>query len=472
MAAQGERVVLRLFLPGESTPGGDTRTEAVLRRVTALPPDDIAAEAKVILERFGPRHPDLLAMLRANAEVVLPVDAPTLDDDSAVVIGAVFSAEYAVEGAALCNPSVVEHPDQTALAPGELRVLLSVRSIGEGHISSIQFCEAIIGPERTWRFLPRDGWLHTATLGEATWTRAHLVRAMVHSGGSGETARAVVQSLPPRFSAATFEAAVNGLRPALLQQEGARDELNRMRIAVDSAYSAEFSPTEPLSTRVLLPVADEERKGMEDVRLVKIDDSDGPRYRGTFTAYDGHSIASRVFTTDDFRLFEIHRLTGEPARTKGMALFPRRFDGEWLALSRADGESTGVARSANGLDWSRETAIHTPSGLWEVVQSGNCGSPLETPAGWLVLTHGVGPMRSYGIGAILLDLDDPTRVIGVLDRPLIEPPDAIGGYVPNVVYTCGGIIHEGVLWIPHGVADQRIRVASVMLAPLLAEMTG
>lgn len=474
LSARPERVVLRLFLPGESTPGGDTRTEAVLRRVSAMRPSDIAAEAMTILDRFGPRHPDLAAMLRANAEVVLPADAPPLDDDSATVIGAVFSAEYAVEAAALCNPSIVQHPDQSSLSPGEFRVLLSLRSIGEGHISSIQFCEAIIGPDRTWSFLPRSETLSSPAIGEATWTREHFARALAHSGGTGETTRAVVQSLPRTFSASTFEGAVHGLRSPLLHQAGARDELNRMRIAVDSAYGVEFSPADPVSGRVLFPVADEERRGMEDVRLVEIADgvADGPRYRGTFTAYDGHSIASRVFTTDDFRRFEIHRLTGEPARTKGMALFPRRFDGEWLALSRADGESTGIARSANGLDWSRQTAIHSPSELWEVVQTGNCGSPLETTAGWLVLTHGVGPMRSYSIGAILLDLEDPTRVIGMLDRPLIEPTDAIGGYVPNVVYTCGGIIHEGVLWIPHGVADQRIRVASVMLAPLLAEMTG
>ncbi|GAA1252819.1 putative GH43/DUF377 family glycosyl hydrolase [Microbacterium phyllosphaerae] len=473
LVAQHERVVARLFLPGESTPGGDSRTEAVLRRVLGMRPDALAVEARSIRERFVPRHIDLIETLNANARLVLPAGAPDLDDDTAVVVGAVFSSEFAVEGAALCNPSTVAHPDQGDVGPGELRLLLSVRSIGEGHISSIQFCEAIVGPGPTWRFLPREPRLAVADIGVAAWDRDHFERALLHGGGSGEMVRAVVQMLPPTFSAAEFAVVVQDLRPPLLHQDGAREQIESMRVIADSAYRAEFAPTSAVSARVLLPTADEERRGMEDVRLVEVDGADGgdgPRYRGTYTAYDGRSIASRMITTDDFRSFEIHRLTGRPSLTKGMALFPRLIDGEWAALSRTDGESTGLTRSRDGVDWGREEPVQRPNALWEVVQTGNCGPPLETDEGWLVLTHGVGPMRSYSIGALLLDLDDPSQVIGMLDRPLIEPFGAIGGYVPNVAYSCGGIIHDGTLWIPHGVADQSIRVASVDLARLLSEL--
>jgi predicted GH43/DUF377 family glycosyl hydrolase len=222
-----------------------------------------------------------------------------------------------------------------------------------------------------------------------------------------------------------------------------------------------------------MPVAEEERHGVEDARFVRFVPDDGlpPDFRATYTAYDGQAIASRLLITRDFRTFEVQRLTGPPTHAKGMALFPRPVNGTLLALSRGDGESISLTRSADGLDWEPEQPLYGPARLWEAVQSGNCGSPLETPDGWLVLTHGVGPMRTYRIGAILLDLDDPERVIATLPVPLIEPNGPLAaGYVPNVVYTCGAIIHDGVLWIPYGVGDQRIRVASVGLDPLLGAM--
>lgn len=466
------RVIARLFRPGDSTPGGTSRTELVLRRVLRASPAQIAAQAATIREAFGDRHPFLEQMLQENAVMVRGCDAPLLSDDVAVVVGASFTAEYAVEGAALCNPSAVVHPDQSALLPGQLRVLMSVRSIGESHLSSIQFCEALVGPGETWTFLPREAPLRLPSVAPGEWSRGHLLRALEHDGRTDELVRSVGQVLPVTVHSDDVEVALQGLAGPLIHHIDARTQIDAIRMTVSSAYVAEFAEDSPISARVLLPVADEERLGMEDARFVEVHDGDTAEYRATYTAYTGSAIASRLITTSDFRTFAIHRLTGPPTRTKGMALFPRRVDGHLLALTRGDGESISISRSDDGLDWGVEEEVYAPEELWDVVQSGNCGPPIETAEGWLVLTHGVGPMRVYSIGVILLDLDDPRRVRATLPGPLIEPRgEDRRGYVPNVVYSCGGLIHDGTLWIPHGVGDDRVRVASVPLADLFAAMT-
>lgn len=465
------RVIARLFLPGESTPGGRSRTAAVLERVLATPPDQIEREAARILRQFGDRHPALTSLLRANAATVAPAQAPAFSEDLSIVVGAVFTAEFAVEAAALCNPSAVAHPDQDGLAPGQLRVALSLRSIGEPHLSSIQFCEAVIGPGRRWEFGPRAKPLQAAEITEGRWDRRHLVRALEHDGGTDDLVRAVADALPAEFGSGAIERTANDLPAALLHQPGARAQLESIHLVAGSSYQATFPASSHLSQRVLLPFAHEESRGLEDARFVRFTDPDGHlSFRATFTAFNGDSIASRLLVTDDFRTFTVQRLTGPPARTKGMALFPRPVGGLLLVLGRGDGEAISLTRSFDGLDWGPEEPLHTPGELWEVVQSGNCGPPLETEHGWLVLTHGVGPLRTYSIGALLLDLDDPTHVLGATKVPLLEPGRRADGYVPNVVYGCGAIIHDDMLWIPHGVADDRIRVASIPVASVLAAM--
>jgi predicted GH43/DUF377 family glycosyl hydrolase len=241
---------------------------------------------------------------------------------------------------------------------------------------------------------------------------------------------------------------------------------------VASAYSVEFAEDVLLAQRVLIPTAAEESNGMEDARLTRfVDDSGEVHFRATYTAYDGHRIAPRLLTSSDLRTFEAHRLAGPAARNKGMALFPRLVNGRHLALCRSDGESTSLASSADGYVWGDPKIVQHPSATWEVLQIGNCGPPIETEAGWLVLTHGVGAMRAYSIGAILLDLADPTRIVGRLAEPLLAPdPELRDGYVPNVVYSCGGLVHDGTLWIPYGIDDSRIAVAHVPLTELLAGM--
>jgi predicted GH43/DUF377 family glycosyl hydrolase len=243
---------------------------------------------------------------------------------------------------------------------------------------------------------------------------------------------------------------------------------------VDSwfGYDAVFDPELPLSGRVIMPVLEEEINGIEDGRMVRFTEDDGSQhYRITYTAYDGRAIAPRILISDDLISFQSHRLTGSAATNKGVAPFPRRIGGELYALVRSDGETNALAHSPDGLAWGREVGVHGPRHVWDLVQSGNCGSPIETPHGWLVLTHGVGPMRTYALGAVMLDLDDPTQVVGTLDEPLLESLiDDSTGYVPHVIYSCGGLIHDGILWVPYGIEDKRVRVASVAVDELLAAM--
>jgi predicted GH43/DUF377 family glycosyl hydrolase len=388
------------------------------------------------------------------------------------VLGATFTAEYAIEGAALCNPSAVPHPDQSGVPEGHLRVVLSMRSIGEGHVSAISFVTALVS-DRTWIFEERALPLARPAISEGEWHLDHLRSSLEHDGQMSEVAHAVLQKLPKRSRKADIDKAIRRLPDEFFTRYDSRAKVEAIRVVARSAYDAGFSPDSILSQRVLLPIADEERHGMEDARFVRFVDDDGTvEYRGSYTAYDGRAITSRFIVTTDFREFSIRRLTGAPARTKGMAFFPRRVGGRLLALTRSGGEAISLAASDNGLDWTDEALVYAPELLWEVVQSGNCGSPIETDRGWLVLTHGVGPMRRYAIGVLLLDLDDPTKVLARLDTPLIEPDEGLqDGYGPHVVYSCGGIVHDDILWVPYGVGDSRIRVASVPLGELLDALT-
>jgi predicted GH43/DUF377 family glycosyl hydrolase len=240
-----------------------------------------------------------------------------------------------------------------------------------------------------------------------------------------------------------------------------------------SAYEAEFREDTDLSQRVLLPVTAGESNGIEDARFVIYTREDGTvEYKASYTAYDGRSIAPRLILSPDLRTFTMHRLMGKAAVNKGMAFFPRAIGGLDWALTRTDGENISIASSKNGLSWANVGVLHRPERLWEAVQLGNCGSPIETDRGWLVVTHGVGLVRRYSIAALLLDLEDPTRVIARLEQPMLEPVgDLREGYVPNVVYSCGGIVHDGTLWLPYGVGDQRVRAAAIGVAELLDAMT-
>lgn len=469
------RVALRLFLPGEDTHEDTSRVAKIGRRILAWDEDEARRAATRITNAFTGGVDRLTVALDSHADsVALPTSSGDhLSPAHKTLLGAAFTAEYAIEAAALCNPSAMPHPDQSGLEPGELRVAVALRGIGEGHISSIEFVSAVAGPGEKWRFGERRVPVVVGSTSPPMWIRDHFVAAVESEmrGHEVELAHALARLLPEQFTTHDFESAARQLPPVLLQRSQSSQHLDRLHAIVGSAYRSTFAADTDISQRVLMPANREESNGMEDARFVLCHHRDGDQdYRATYTAYDGRHIAPRLIVTRDFLVFDIHRLSGPAARNKGMALFPRPVGGALLALTRSDGETLGIAHSEHGRVWGKPRRLHRPQLMWEIIQTGNCGSPLETEHGWLVLTHGVGPMREYCIGAILLDLDHPSRVIATLEEPLIRPEDR-AGYVPNVVYSCGGIIHDGTLWIPYGVGDTSIKVGSVRVDDLVAAMT-
>lgn len=464
------RVVTRLFLPGESPASSDARVDAVVARVLALPADTLRAAAEQAVAEFAAQHRDPEEILVSHAEAVLDGDALTgrLSRAQEIVIGSVFTADYAVEGAALCNPSAVVHPSQAGLGPDDLRLAVSVRCIGEGHVSSVGFAEAVVTADGSWTFAERAHPLTRPAIETGEWSRAHFAHTLADDGGLSDLASTIVSTLPERFRPADLEAAIDRLPYTVSMRPSSMPVLHLLRDMCRSAYEAAFPPESALSARTLLPVTPEEHNGVEDARFVRFADEDGTfSYRATYTAYDGSTIAPRLMTSPDLVRFAFHRLTGSGAHNKGMALFPRLVRGQHLALTRVGGENISLASSSDGLVWNDQGPICHPREPWELIQLGNCGSPIETEEGWLVLTHGVGPLRTYSLGAALLDLDDPSRVLRRTRTPLLRPEgDLVPGYVPRVVYSCGAVIHRGTLWIPVGVGDSRIRVYSIGLDDL------
>ncbi|MEX5633510.1 glycoside hydrolase family 130 protein [Parafrankia sp. FMc2] len=478
LAPSSDRVIAKLFLPGEEGSQPHSRAAGIVARALALPEREVDSLVAGLLDRFEPRHQDYRGILARHAAVVVPrVPIPAeLSPARSLLLGACFTAEYAVEGAAVTNPSAVKHPDQAGLPSGALRLALSLRAVGEGHLSSIGFAAAVIGPGPAVRLEPRTGPLTTGVAVPVEWEAARLRAVLTEHGLDDEVTRAVLQSLDPRRPGSEpdpdLSRAFAEVPPDLLRRPQAPGILAGIRSIAGSLRRVAFPSDSTLPQRVLWPTVSSESNGMEDARFVRFTAPDGTAdYRATYTAFDGTDISPRLLTSPDLRVFTTAPLAGPAARNKGMALFPRLVGGRHLALCRSDGESTGLTASGDGQVWEPARPLHGPRAAFELLQVGNCGSPIETAAGWLTLTHGVGPMRTYTIGAILLDLDDPGRVVAALPEPLLAPlGQETEGYVPNVVYSCGSLIHDGLLWLPYGIGDTRIGMASVPVDRLLTRM--
>ena len=415
--ADPSRVVVRPFhLAWQASGGAPSRTERLVHEVLAMSREQTRAELEVVLKDFEARHWQTRRVFMTRYEEIedrLDIDGSEISDEKRQLIGAYFCHEYSYAAAALMNPSAVPHFDQTGMPAGSMRILMSMRAVGEGHISSIAFREGIITDKNKLKLAPE-----------------------------------------PPFATATD----TNVGDELAMPEGPVT-VHRHR---DST----------LSGTVIFPITQAQSKGLEDLRLVQFTHDDGSlEWLGTYTAYNGSMIQSELLRTRDFRAFDLVPMSGSAARNKGMALFPRKIDGQYMMIGRQDGENLFLLRSNTLTHWEEGERLLEPRYPWELVQIGNCGPPIELDEGWLLLTHGVGAMRKYAIGAVLLDKADPSKVIGRTREPILAAADQDReGYVPNVVYSCGAIRHGGTLFLPYGVADSSVAFAFIPISALLSHM--
>jgi len=467
------RVLLKPFHPGEeSILPGASRAHMLMTRVLAIPEAHAVSLLADVMNRFEDRHHGFDATLERHFELVahhVP-EGTQLSAARQRLIGAYFSHEYAIEAAALFNPSIVPAPDQRGVPQGALRIVMSLRAVGEGHLSSIEFRSGTLDARANVTVDPPSPQLIGARrTSPPTLNKRHFSAKLVELGGGNELSSSVLSRLPDLFTLEQLETSLQVLECHGPAQAISFETIKILRALSSSNYVATFPPDSELSERVLFPAGPHETRGMEDARFVRfVEPGADVRYYATYTAYDGFEIFPQLIETTDFVRFSISTLNGSAAQNKGMALFPRKVGGRYIMLSRRDRENLHLASSDDVHHWNEAHELYRPQSPWELMQIGNCGSPIETEAGWLVLTHGVGPMRRYAIGAVLLDLEDPQRVIGYLKQPLLEPNESEReGYVPNVLYTCGCIVHAGQLIIPYGFSDAGVGIAQLPLDALL-----
>ncbi|MDN4633040.1 glycoside hydrolase family 130 protein [Sphingomonas sp. PvP056] len=413
--ADPSRVVVRPFHLAWSRNGG-SRTERIVAAVMSLDAAQTRAELELVLKDFEARHWQTRRVFMTRydeIEDMLGIDGSEIGDEKRQLIGAYFCHEYSYAAAALMNPSAVPHFDQSGMPAGSQRILMSLRAVGEGHISSVAFREGIITDGNQLKLAPE-----------------------------------------PPFATATDAVGID------------EETLPEGPITVFRHRDSTLSGT------VIFPITAAQSKGLEDLRLVHFTHDDGTvEWLGTYTAYNGSVIQSELMRTRDFRAFDLVPMTGPAARNKGMALFPRKVGGKYLMIGRQDGENLFLLKSDTLTHWDEGQKLLTPAFPWELVQIGNCGPPIELDEGWLLLTHGVGAMRKYAIGAVLLDKVDPSKVIGRTREPILAAANQDReGYVPNVVYTCGAIRHGDTLFVPYGVADSSVAFAFIPIGSLLEAM--
>ena len=465
------RVITRLHLPDDRE-----RISKIIYRVIGLPETTAQNLLTQIMKDFSERHEDIERVFERHLNEVidyLPRDA-ILSDVQRSLIGAYFTKEYAIESAALFNPSIVPHPDQSNLDKGSLRFVMSLRATGEGHISSIVFRSGVLDRHNTFLFDPVSDFVETPDLHLDSFYKRHIFqRKLKEMGVVNEITAHILGWLPEDFTYNELLKKIEMLHSKPEFPEAIQDStFEAMRWLADSNYEVSFHTDHRISERVIFPVSKNESRGIEDARFVQFFGSrQDVTYYATYTAYNGNTILPQLIETKDFIKFNILTLNGKAVQNKGMALFPRKIGNRYAMLSRQDGENNHIMFSDNIHFWHKSQIIQEPEHPWEFIQIGNCGSPLETDEGWIVLTHGVGPMRRYCIGAVLLDLEDPTRVIARLDEPLLAPHEKEReGYVPNVVYSCGAIIHGNELVIPYAMSDINSGIATVSVNELLNSM--
>jgi len=468
---ESARVIIRPFIPSDIH-----RITTIIGRALALSEEDVMSDLAAVLAEFDCRHFDIEPVLLSHFQKVLPhvFTQRPLSRARQLLIGALFSGEYALESAALFNPSIVPHPDQADVPVGAMRFIMSLRATGEGHISSIEFRAGLIAQNGNISMDPVSRYVTVPEIvPNPSYRKKRFIIKLHEMGFENDHATAVMVPLADNFTRSDLNKSVGTVRHET--QPATRDLLRTLECIqwlADSNYELLFPSRLAMSERIIFPVSLNESNGIEDARFVRFTDDDGTfMYYATYTAYNGRAILPQLIETEDFLHFRVLTLNGSAVQNKGMALFPRRICGRYAMLSRQDDENLFIMFSDNPHYWSDPQIILRPAEMWESVKIGNCGSPIETEVGWLVITHGVGPMRKYCIGVALLDLNDPTQVIGRLSKPLLCPEgNEREGYVPNVVYSCGSMLHGRELILPFAMSDKITAIASMSLDELLTAL--
>lgn len=459
----------------------DKRGINTIRFILKMSEEEASKTLNHILRDYSLRHRNISKIFEKNFNRIthlfkqLKIDFESLNFQTKILIGSYFTSEYSIESAAFFNPSIVEHPDQSEVNNGSKRIILSFRATGEGHISSIVFRTGILDKNNDLTTEPVGKMLE-----EAIHIRKHIYDKELFRSKLDEMQdyhtfipyNLILDKLNDKFTYGELRNCVEVVRNTLNLDSEKQMLLNQITWLASSHYELEFSLDTNMSERVIFPVSENERNGIEDARFVKFkDDENKVIYYATYTAYDGTMILPKLLDTTDYYHFKILPIHGEIAQNKGMAIFPRKIDGKYAMLCRLDGFNNYIAFSDNITIWREAKLLQQPEYPWEYIQIGNCGSPIETEDGWLVITHGVGPMREYVLGASLFDLQNPQKEIGRLKSPLLIPnTKEREGYVPNVVYSCGSMVHNEDLIIPYGMSDYASTYATVNLRELLNEL--
>ncbi len=458
----------------------DARAIDTIKLVLDMTEIEARLSLSSVLRDYSLRHRNISTIFErhfnkiAHLLVQINLNADSLDYNRRMLIGAYFTMEYSVDSAALFNPSIVEHPYQSELGPGEKRVIISLRATGEGHISSIVFRTGILNKNGNFTLEPVGDMLEEAQhIKRYIYDKQSFIKKLqemdFHSIVPPEL---ILDKLGDTFTYGELNKSVEEIRGSLDLTAEKKSLISQIVWLASSHYELQFSLDTNISERVIFPVSINEKNGIEDARFVKFTDDNGEvMYYATYTAYNGNTILPKLLYTKDFYHFNSLPVHGEIAQNKGMALFPRKINGKYAMLCRLDGFNNYIAFSDTINIWREAKLIQKPKFPWEIIQIGNCGSPIETDRGWLLLTHGVGPMREYAIGASLFDLDNPEIEIGRLKSPLLTPNEKEReGYVPNVVYSCGSMIHNENLILPYAMSDYASTYATINLNELLDEL--
>lgn len=466
------RVVARFFM------NGDKRTQDLVSRIMAMSDEQVAQTLEQTLREFSTRHRNISKVFFKNfAKIQDIIDNMEvkydLSEERKLLIGSYCTMEFALESAAFFNPSMIEDFDQTYLAEGEKRVIISFRATGEGHISSLVFRRGILDKNNDLHLMKTGYHIDNAEIShKKLYDKKRFIERLEEIHIPKKFSKAIMKNLPERFEYYALKQEVNKVLATTNMIAERRIALEEMTWLVDSFYDINFKHDADLSGRVIFPISASESSGIEDARFVRFIDEDGKvKVYATYTAFNGHTILPKLLSTDDFYTFRIMPLHGEGAQNKNLALFPSKINGKYAMLARIDGVNNYILFSERPTLWKNPILIQEPRYPWEFTQIGNCGSPLYTTEGWLIITHGVGPMRRYCIGASLFDLEDPTKEIGRLEEPLITPlENEREGYVPNVVYSCGALIHNQNLILPYALSDYSSTYAVVRMAELFSAL--